>query len=189
MTSIFRNLILILGKLLTRGGYVLRQNIMTVFFRIVLENCGNRTRFGHGVYMFKPKGIQIGQDCYIGNEVLLNSETKSGTLTIGDHVEIQACCKIDFSGGLEMQDRAFISSETTIYTHDHGYDPRSAPKFSPLVICENAWLGSRSIILPSVARIGRNSIVGAGSVVTKSVPDNTIVAGNPATVVKHLDNK
>lgn len=51
-------------------------------------------------------------------------------------------------------------------------------------ICSNVWIGARAIILPGCKRIGKGVIIGAGSVVTKDIPDYAIVGGNPARVVK-----
>jgi len=58
---------------------------------------------------------------------------------------------------------------------------------SPIIIEDNVWIGERSTILKGV-KIGRGSIIASNSVVTKNVPAYTIVAGNPAVVVKHLEN-
>jgi maltose O-acetyltransferase len=58
----------------------------------------------------------------------------------------------------------------------------------PIVIEENVWLGGGSILLPGV-RIGRNAVVGAGAVVSRSVPANTVVVGNPARVIKKIDQQ
>ena len=55
-----------------------------------------------------------------------------------------------------------------------------------IVIKDYAWIGSKSVILPGVT-IGENAVVGAGSVVTKDVPDNAIVAGNPAKIIKYIN--
>jgi len=58
----------------------------------------------------------------------------------------------------------------------------------PIVIEDNVWLGGAAVLLPGV-RIGRNAVVGAGAVVTRSVPANTIVAGNPARVIRELEQE
>ena len=55
-----------------------------------------------------------------------------------------------------------------------------------IVIKDYAWIGSKSVILPGVT-IGENAVVGAGSIVTKDVPDNAIVAGNPAKIIKYIN--
>ena len=75
-----------------------------------------------------------------------------------------------------------------ITTHDHGYDYRNKPTGKSLEIGENAFIGAKSVILFNCNRIGNNAVVGTGSVVTKDVPDNAIVAGNPARIIKYRDD-
>lgn len=55
----------------------------------------------------------------------------------------------------------------------------------PIVIGDNVWIGGGSIILPNIT-IGNNVVIAAGSVVTKNIPDNVVIAGNPAKIIKHL---
>jgi maltose O-acetyltransferase len=64
-----------------------------------------------------------------------------------------------------------------------GHQP-SLPK-SPLLIDDDVWIGARAMILPGCQHIGKGVIIGAGSVVTKDVPDYAIVGGNPARVIKY----
>jgi galactoside O-acetyltransferase len=62
-------------------------------------------------------------------------------------------------------------------------DILNIPNNAPIFICENVWIGAHSVILKGVT-IGENSIVSIGAVVTKDVPSNSVVAGNPAKIVK-----
>ena len=66
--------------------------------------------------------------------------------------------------------------------------PRPKLKTVPVKICDNVWIGMNAIILKGVT-IGENSVVAAGAVVTKSVPANVVVAGNPAVVIKKLSDE
>lgn len=81
---------------------------------------------------------------------------------------------------------AHIAHNVLISTHDHGYDYRNTPIGKSLEIGEGAFIGSRSVILHNCSRIGKNAVVGTGSIVTKDVSDNAIVAGNPARVIKYV---
>jgi acetyltransferase-like isoleucine patch superfamily enzyme len=63
--------------------------------------------------------------------------------------------------------------------------PRPVLKTAPVIIRDNVWIGMNAVILKGVT-IGENSVVAAGAVVTKSVPENVVVAGNPAIIVKQL---
>lgn len=58
----------------------------------------------------------------------------------------------------------------------------------PIKIEDNVWIGGGAIILPGVT-IGRNSVIGAGSVVTRSIPADCVAVGNPCRVIKHIENK
>ncbi|MBE0670938.1 MAG: acyltransferase [Anaerolineales bacterium] len=101
-------------------------------------------------------------------------------------VQINTGCHIDHSGGLTVGAKTLISSDVVIYTHSHGYDPRSKPTMTPLVIGDNVWVGARTIIMAGVGAIEDGSIIAAGSIVTKPVSKKTIVAGNPARAIKFL---
>lgn len=96
------------------------------------------------------------------------------------------------NGRICIGDGALIGSGVHIYVSNHKYGAYNMPiidqgHFDALdtTISEGAWIGANSILLPGVT-IGKNSIVGAGSIVTKDVPENTIVAGNPARILKTL---
>lgn len=81
-----------------------------------------------------------------------------------------------------------VGANVTIMDGDaHQDDPR-AGKNAPIVIEDNVWIGANATILKGVT-IGRNSLIGAGSVVVKSIPENVIAAGNPCRVIKSLDNE
>jgi acetyltransferase-like isoleucine patch superfamily enzyme len=128
--------------------------------------------------------VVVGSDCYIGARVVFVRENGLGTLVIGDSVQIGENCRIDYTGGVVVGDNALLSAHVHIYSHDHAYDPRSTPAARELVIERDAWIGAHVLVLPSTERIGRGAIVGAGSVVTRPVPDGAIVAGNPAQFLK-----
>lgn len=86
-------------------------------------------------------------------------------------------------------DDCFIGPNVSIYTACHSTDPverNSRMEWArPVTIGDNVWIGGSVTILPGVS-IGNNVTVGAGSVVTRDVPDNVVVAGNPARVIRHL---
>lgn len=80
-----------------------------------------------------------------------------------------------------------IGPNTVIYDHDHDVQNRGKLKTAPIEIGENAWIGANATILKGV-KIGKNSIVAAGSVVNKSVPDGYIVGGVPAKCIKKINH-
>lgn len=109
-------------------------------------------------------------------------------IKIGKNVFINACCRFQDQGGIEIGNGVLIGHNTTIATLNHDFNPNLRQNITPasVKIGNNVWIGSDSTILPNVT-IGDGAIVGAGSVVTKDVPPNTIVAGNPARVIRAID--
>ena len=91
---------------------------------------------------------------------------------------------LDFSGDLIIGKNVVISEYTFIFSHSHGYDPHSPPIKSKLVIEDNVWIGANSFIGENVNFIGENALIAAGSIVTKDVPSNAVVGGNPAKLIK-----
>lgn len=111
-------------------------------------------------------------------------------VTIGKGCFIQQCCTFFGRGGITIGDNVFIGPKVNLITINHDVNPdnRSATYRRPIVIEDKVWIGINSTILPGV-RIGYGAIVGAGSVVTKDVPAMTVVAGNPAKIIKTIGNK
>jgi acetyltransferase-like isoleucine patch superfamily enzyme len=66
--------------------------------------------------------------------------------------------------------------------------PRPKLETRPVIIADNVWIGMNAIILKGVT-VGENSVIAAGAIVTKNVPPNCVVAGNPATITRHLSEK
>lgn len=108
--------------------------------------------------------------------------------TVGKNVFINACCRFQDQGGITIGDNTLIGHNTTIVTLNHDFNPDCRANITPkpVVIGEKVWIGSDCTILPGVT-IGDGAIIGAGSVVTKSVSQNTIVAGNPAVIIKEIE--
>jgi acetyltransferase-like isoleucine patch superfamily enzyme len=155
--------------------------------------------------------LTLGRHVFIDEHVVIYRAGDSGTVEIGDAVQIYrgACLETGSGGRLTIGPRTSVHSDCklmahaadivigervalapgcALYPYDHGIvlgtDVGDQPLTSkgPIVIEDGAWLGMRSIVLSGVT-IGRGAIVGAGSVVTRDVAPDTIVAGNPARVV------
>jgi acetyltransferase-like isoleucine patch superfamily enzyme len=121
--------------------------------------------------------INIGDKVFIGKGTLIGS---ADSVTIGNNVLISFDCIIQDTDTHSLVAEERKDDVTAWMT---GKKDWTNIKSKPIVIESNAWIGARAIILKGVT-IGRNAIVGAGSVVTKNVEANTIVGGNPATVIK-----
>ena len=134
----------------------------------------------NSVGIFQPCFFNIsasGSKIIIGNNVGISGSTINATtsITIGDNTIIGSGCLIT-----DTDSHPIYAAERNLP------DWPKYTKSKPIVIGKNVFIGARSIMLKGVT-IGDGAVVGAGSVVTKDVPANTIVAGNPARVIKTID--
>lgn len=121
---------------------------------------------------------------------------------IGDNVIININCTFVDCNKIEIGNNVLIASNVQIYTATHSPDvserlvenwtPESKlPYFrtyaKPVKIEDNVWIGGGVIILPGV-KIGKNSVIGAGSIVTKSIPENSVAVGNPCRVIREINH-
>ena len=108
-------------------------------------------------------------------------------ITIGKNVFINAGCHFQDQGGIFIGDGVLIGHNVTLATLNHGFNPEDRGTLypAPIVIGKNVWIGSDATILPGIT-IGENSIIAAGAVVTKNVPENVIAGGNPAKIIKKI---
>ena len=160
---------------------VAADKINTLFYGFFLEELGPGCRIEFGVRIEGAKNVAIGRNVRIGRGTLFISEIKTAKLRIGDRVQINRSCHIDHTGGLTIGDDTLISEEAIVYSHSHGVDPRSVPKPIAKMIGKNCWIGARAMLLENASTIADNTLVAAGSVVTKPIDDEgAIFAGVPA---------
>ena len=109
---------------------------------------------------------------------------------IGKHVFINMGCKFQDQGGIFIGDGTLIDHNVVLATLNHAKSPmdRSTMIPAPIHIGKRVWIGSNATILPGVT-IGDGAIVAAGAVVTKDVPENTIVSGVPAKVMRTISEE
>ena len=108
-------------------------------------------------------------------------------ITVGKNVFINEGCCFQDQGGITIGDNCLIGQQVVIATlnHDLCPDKRANMLPAPVAIGNNVWIGAHATILAGVT-IGDNAVVAAGAVVTKDVPENTVVAGVPAKVIKNI---
>ena len=159
-------------------------------------------RFGQGHTFMQPWNVELfGGPIELGDHatVIATRDQKirfsvwpvqegGGRIVIGDYALICPGVRISSGADIVIGDSCMIASGVYITDADwHGiYDRIAFGRAVPVCISDNVWIGDRAMICKGVS-IGRNSIVAAGSVVVKPVPDNVVVAGNPARVVKSLE--
>jgi acetyltransferase-like isoleucine patch superfamily enzyme len=109
-------------------------------------------------------------------------------IAIGKNVFFNTGCSLQDRGGISIGNGSMLGMNVTIATLNHGLslETRNITYPSPVKIGENVWIGSNATILPGVT-IWDNSVVAAGAVVTKDVPENTVVAGVPAKVLRKIN--
>ncbi|MGD9002685.1 MAG: sugar O-acetyltransferase [Anaerolineae bacterium] len=116
--------------------------------------------------------------------------TYGQNIYIGDHVYLNVLCTIVDNNEVHIGHQVAIGPGVQIYTAAHDLQAEARIQgwevAKPIVIEDNVWLGGGAILLPGV-RIGRNAVVGAGAVVPRSVPANVVVAGNPARVIREIE--
>lgn len=139
------------------------------------RNIGRNVYIGHDC-VFSYKTITIGDDTYIGNKCVLQSA--HGNIRIGNHVM--------FGAGVHIHGGNHLYHHIGKYMKELGKEDGSDGE---VLVEDDVWIGSNAIILGSVNVIGEGSIIGAGSIVTKDVEPYSIVAGNPARLIKYRFSK
>ena len=137
---------------------------------------------GEGVHVDIDFHCEYGQNIFLGNRVIINMN----------------CTFVD-NNRIDIGDGVMIASNVQIYTATHSTDVRERlvqdwkegsicrTYALPVRIEDNVWIGGGAIILPGVT-IGHGSTIGAGSVVTRSIPAGCVAVGNPCRVIRRLDN-
>jgi acetyltransferase-like isoleucine patch superfamily enzyme len=134
-------------------------------------------------------GKVIGKEVDATTTVFVPFHTNLGHfIKLGKSVFINHGCSFLDMGGITIEDDAMIGPKVNLITENHPLDPtlRKSMICQPILIRRNAWIGAGATILPGVT-VGVNAVVAAGAVVSKDVPDNTVVAGIPAKVIKYIN--
>ncbi|MDE6585838.1 MAG: sugar O-acetyltransferase [Clostridia bacterium] len=130
------------------------------------ELIGQKVDEGFG--LFPPFNADYGQNIKVGKNVFINS----------------GCCFQD-QGGIEIGDNVLIGQQVVIATLNHDLNPQQRANMfpAPVKIGNGVWIGAHATILAGVT-IGNGAVIAAGAVVTKDVPENTVVGGVPAKIIK-----
>ncbi len=148
---------------------------------------GAKTSIGSFVRTRRPWCITLGSRVEIEHDVFLKIVADDAKLAVGDHAFIGTGSEIDVLQSVTIGAHALIAPNVFITDHTHNTAAglrldEQGSRSAPVTIGDDAWIGTRAVILPGVT-IGDGAIVGAGAVVTKDVPPNAIAAGVPARVI------
>jgi len=130
-------------------------------------------KIGKGFYIEPPFYCDYGYNIKLGNQVFMNFN----------------CCILDVRE-VNIGNRVMIGPNVQIYTATHPIEAKARATWlefaKPITIGNDVWIGGAAIICPGVT-IGNGAVIGAGSVITKNIPDHVFAAGNPAKIIKNID--
>lgn len=176
-------------------------NVNTHYIVKQLKRCGKSPRILYPTTSHGLAYISIGENFNASSRLILEAydshlENKyTPEITIGDNVRINYDCHIGCVNKVLIGNNVLIASKVFITDHFHGdttLDSLALPpnlrkviSKGPVIIEDNVWIGEGVAIMPNV-KIGKNAIIGANAVVTKDVPSNCVVGGNPAKIIKQI---
>lgn len=173
--------------------------LRSLYWKPKFYRSGKRLRIGKNISAFNLKYIDLGDNVFIGDNTYLGpitcyaGERYTPKIIIGDNCIIGKNNSIASINLVKFGNNVLCAGHVHITDHSHGYEDISKPithqsliSKGPIIIGDDCWLGFSCEILSGV-KIGKHSIVAARAVVTKDVPPYTIVAGNPARIVKQYD--
>lgn len=183
----------------TASGRLVGRRVRGLWYARRMGGAGTRLSVGEGFRGAHLDRIEVGNHCYFGRGVemfpVLESDGKSHSprIVIGNNVVIGDYDRFACSDELVIEDHALFAAYVHISDHSHQYEDPGIPVSQQGIVSrgrvfvgEGAWIGIKAEILAGV-RIGRHAVIGAGSVVTRDVPDYCIAVGNPARVIKQYD--
>ena len=170
-----------------------------IFIRRGFYSIGKNCYIGKKAYFQNKQYMSIGDNTTLLSYARLQSYAH--LTEIPGHIIIGNNCYIGFyfsalaGADIIIEDNVLIASHVLVSSENHSINPESKIPFmnqklqcSPIRIGEGTWIGEKVIILPGT-NIGKKCVIGAGSVVTKSIPDYSIAVGNPAKVIKKYNFK
>lgn len=201
-----KNLFLFIGSLLSLFRPIVKvyqtiaMIVYTGYCRRGFQKFGKSSRIRPTFnVLLGEKYMSIGEECYIGKDVQLTAtdcfedQVFTPKITIGNNCSIHDYAHVTAINEIRIGNNVRTGKNVLITDNSHGVSSyellETAPNYRPLyskgpvIIEDNVWIGAKSSIMPGV-RIGRGAIIGAGSIVTKDIPDFALAAGNPAKVIR-----
>ena len=176
----------------------IREHFQAIKFKKrakVIDNGGLKVRLQQ--YIKTGDKVSLGENCRLlcwdqyhsGNTI----QSLNPNLVIGNNFRATRNLTIQCAGNIIIGDNVLVASDVFIINYNHGLDPitdnylNNNLEVNEIKIEDGVWIGNSVIILPGV-KIGKKSIIGAGSVVCKSIPDYCVAVGNPARIIKRYDH-
>lgn len=160
---------------------IIKTGLSTAKFRYLLRCADSGCIVGYQTQILNFSNVKIGKDTLILDNVYMRAGA-TGSIDIGDNVAINSFAKLFGHGGISVADNAQIGPGALITTTTHDPNKYMEVEFHPIFIREWAWIGANATVLSGVT-IGKHAVIGAGSVVTKNIPDYSIAVGAPARVI------
>ena len=168
--------------------------IYSWFISLRFKECGKKLKIGYPSTIASFNSIKIGDFVKIREHSWINcskSKKNKYSLIIGSGTYIGRFLHLNAKRSVIIEKNVLISDRVFITDHHHGFSEKkpiinqSLPSAKEVLLKEGCWIGIGAVINPGVT-IGRNSIVGSNSVVTKDVPDNVVVGGIPAKFIRSI---
>lgn len=178
-----------------------RDKVFVQLVRGSFGSFGARTIIQPPLRIAGEQRIRLGSSVFIGSncwlQALDSADGSYGTpgpvlIELGDQVSLAGGCTISAVAHVRLGHQVLVARNVYISDHSHGFTDNHSPivaqpldRVAPVEIRDGAWLGQNSVVMPGVC-IGRGTVIGANSVVTRSVPDRVVAVGAPAQVVRRL---
>jgi acetyltransferase-like isoleucine patch superfamily enzyme len=183
--------------LLYRASIRLRCKIFSLLIAGAFARFGRKTVLMNPLRLDGEERIAVGNRVFIGSgswlQVLPDGDNKSVAISIGNGTSCAGSCVISSVRSVTLEENVLLARNVYISDHMHKYAGTDVPvmsqgldKIRPVLIKRGAWLGQNVVVCPGVT-IGAGAVIGANSVVTKSIPDYSVAAGSPARVLKTIE--
>lgn len=203
----FETVILLFSRIPGALGIVLRK----IFYPTIIGRVGRGVVFGMDVSLRHPlkieigdgsiiddgvlldakgsanTGIIIGENCYVGRGTIFSC--KEGDIILKDYANISTYCNISSNSKITIGEKSLLGPYVSLFATRHNFDNVDEAILDQgwtsegIEIANNCWLGAKVTVLDGV-NIGESAVIGAGAVVTKSLPQRVVAVGSPARVVK-----
>ncbi len=168
----------------------LESRIRQTVFRCVGMRLAGKVWLGRIEWPNRPYCVSLGKGAMLDHGITLLATSDRARIVIGAGVYINRHTILDADELIELGDETMVGPGCYLTDHDHAFTKDAAPGAGPLIveptsIGKRCWLGAHVTVLKGVT-IGDGTVVGAGSVVTKSLPPGVLAVGSPARIIREL---